>query len=83
MAVGITGTIWTLWAFALMKKYLLARWKKRWPVVPTVAGMAVLWVLRSRALHDGKELNSVLLAICFVVVYILFPLHWGPEHWKD
>jgi hypothetical protein len=62
-----------------MRKYLLVRWKKRWPILPAAAGSTVLWVLRSRALHDGKELNSILLAACFVVIVILFPFRWGGE----
>ncbi len=59
-----------------MKNYILVRWKKRWPIVPASALLAVLFVLRSRVLHDGKALNSVVLTDCFDLFYILSPLRF-------
>jgi hypothetical protein len=66
-----------------VKHYLLIRWKKRWPIVPAGIGCAILWRMRSLAMHDGRERGAVLLPICFAVIVILFPFHWGDETWDD
>jgi len=66
-----------------MKKYLLIRWKKRWPIIPVSAMFAVLWVYRSLATLDGKPLDCVSVLLCFDIVVLLFPFRWGGEHWDE
>ena len=64
-----------------MKKYLLVRLKKRWPILPATAIAAIFWAAISTAKHDGKVVANMLLAACFALVVILFPFRWRGEHW--
>ena len=67
-----------------MKKYLLVRWKKRWRVVLASAVVAPIWIARSLTTHDPNApvLRIIILLLCFDVVVILFPFHWGGENWN-
>lgn len=64
-----------------MKRYFLVRWKKRWPLLPASVAVGGLWALMSLAKHDGKVGDIILFLVCFDVVGILFPFHWGGEEW--
>jgi hypothetical protein len=65
--------------FALMKQYLLVRWRKRWPIVPAVA----IWAFFcSITVNEKKAHSCFVIAVLLVVVSILFPFRWGEEDWK-
>lgn len=62
-----------------MKRYLLVRWKKRWPIIPASAIFGTLWIVLSMGRHDGKARSIVAFLIVFDLVVLLFPLRWGQE----
>ena len=66
-----------------MKKYLLVRWKKRWPIVPVAAIMAFFCAWTKSVSNEKDTRGCVLGAVIFVVVAILFPFHWGGEDWDE
>ena len=69
-------------AFALMKKYHLVRWKKRWPIILAAAIWAFFCAWTRAALNKNDTRGCVLIAVILVVIVILFPFHWGGEDWE-
>src|SRR5205085_1382744 len=67
---------------APMKKYVLVRWKKRWPLLPGGVMTGTFAVLHSLREQDGQAIRIVILLACFVIAGILFPFHWGREDWN-
>ena len=65
-----------------MKKYVLVRWKKRWPTLPAAVIAGSLAVFHSLDIHDGLEIRIVIGLACFVIAGILFPFHLGGEDWN-
>jgi hypothetical protein len=63
-----------------LKKYLIVRWKKRWPTVPALA----IWAFFCKITLDEKRSRGCfLIAAIVVIVGILFPFRWGGEDWDD
>ncbi len=59
-----------------VKKYILARWRKRWGIVPACL---VLMMLSSLTTNDGKRVECLVTLPCFAVFVILFPFRLGDE----
>jgi hypothetical protein len=78
---GQGAIAWLDSRIGFVKKYLVVRWRKRWGLIPGSAVPGAIWVYRSLQIHDGKALNIVILLVCFDIVGILFPFHWGGEDW--
>jgi hypothetical protein len=70
-----------------MKKYLLVRWKKRWPTAVLAPIFVLFYIWAEKELHGYvpvKEVRrGVLMIVIFVAIGILFPFHWGRENWDD
>jgi hypothetical protein len=60
-----------------MKKYLLARWQKRWPIVPAGVGYALIFIY-----VGGKPFKDLLFFACLIVALLLFPFRFGGEDWS-
>ena len=66
----------------VLKSYLLARWKKRWPIVPPILFLVAGWAGTRDQLIVHQQLHRVVIgAVVFVVFVILFPFRWGGEDW--
>jgi len=52
-------------------------------VVPMSVISGALWISLGLRNHDGKALNTIILLVCFDVVAVLFPFHWGGENWDE
>jgi hypothetical protein len=60
-----------------MKKYLLVRLRKRWPIIP---GCVILTFFYWWTFGDlEKTRDSVVLSAFFIVIGILLPFRWGGE----
>jgi hypothetical protein len=74
-----------MWRSAVdgVTNYFVVRWKKRWPIVPATAIWVLLWALTDEKRVHGTVHRTVVGAVIFVIVGILFPLRWGGEDWKQ
>jgi hypothetical protein len=70
-------SFWTI--VAIMKKYLLVRWKKRWPFILWCGFLVVLRTLTQR----GTLLANVLCYSIFALLVILVPFHFWGENWSE
>jgi hypothetical protein len=61
------------------KKYILVRWKERWPIIPAAGIVGVFATL----VHRGTPVANALFFASFAAVVILFPFHWGGETWRE
>jgi len=64
-----------------MKKYIVVRLKKRWPIVPATGIFALYAILRQSVDGSGRPLPTILFLAGFALLGILFPFHWGGEQW--
>ena len=66
-----------------VKSYLLVRWKKRWPIVAVAPFFVVSWAMTADPYKVHQQLRrTVIGAVIFVVLGILFPFRWGGEDWE-
>ena len=66
----------------VLESYLLARWKKRWPIVPPIPFLVAGWAgTRDQSIVHQQLHQVVIGAVVFVVFVILFPFRWGGEDW--
>jgi hypothetical protein len=67
-----------------VKSYALVRWKKRWPIVPLVPFSVVSWAMTVDPYKVHRLLHKTVIgAVIFVVVVVLFPFRWGSEDWEE
>jgi hypothetical protein len=66
---------------ALVKKYVLVRWKARWPVALAAALVCPIEVATGLALHKAHPYGIIPFLAIFVVVGTLVPWHWTGEKW--
>jgi hypothetical protein len=66
---------------ARVKKYLLVRWKARWPVALAAALVCPIEVAAGFALHKAHPYAIIPFFAVFVVVGTLVPWHWSGEKW--
>jgi hypothetical protein len=67
-----------------VKSYLLGRWKRRWPIVPLVPFSVVGWAMTADQSKVHQQLHrTVVGAVIFIVVVVLFPFRWGGEDWEE
>jgi len=65
------------------KTYVASRWKKRWPIVPVVPFVIVGWAMTHNQNTVRQQLHrTVIGAVVFIIVIILFPARWGGEDWE-
>jgi hypothetical protein len=65
-----------------LKRYVLVRWKKRWPIVPLVPFSVAGWAMTADPYKVHRLFHrTVIGAVIFIVVVILFPFRWGGEDW--
>lgn len=48
------------------------RFKKRWPVIPSTAVLAILTIQRDSSHHEGQEILAHLIFLALFAVLILF-----------
>jgi len=74
-----------MWRSAVgsVTNYFVVRWKKRWPILPAAVVWVLLWTVIDEKRAHGTVHETIVGAAIFVIVGILFPLHWGGEDWKQ
>ena len=66
-----------------VKGYLLIRWKKRWPVVPVSTFFIAFWAITADQYKVHQQLHTTVVgAVIFIMVGILFPFRWRGENWE-
>ena len=67
-----------------VKSYLLVRWKKRWPIVTVTPFFVVSWAMTADPYKVHQQLRrTVIGAVIFVILGIVFPFRWGGEDWEE
>jgi len=67
-----------------VKNFLLVRWRKRWPMLPLGAALALICAWHSMATkHYVNNYDCVRMPVLFIVGYILFPFRWRGEHFDN
>lgn len=63
-----------------IKEYFLARWKRRWLILPAMAILVPVWLTM---IDRTRARRTVIGAVIFVIIVILFPFHFGGEDWNE
>jgi len=68
----------------VVTRYLLVRWKKRWPIVTVTPFVVLSWIMTADPSKVHQLLRRTLVgAVIFDVLAIVFPFRWGGEDWEE